>query len=648
MNRLMRIAAIIVALLLPLSVSAQTSVSARLATNAALPANTYANGAGGIGATLTANANGALTVDGSSTLVGDTVLVKNEVSQLKNGLYIVDDPGSGSKPYLLTRATSMDESTELVGAYVYVIAGSVNFASGWYQITSSPITVGTSVIVWANPGLAGYGLVQANNGSLSVLAADGTITVSSAGVQATLATPSTYVLSDASTFAGGSAQSMLRSDSRGLAQTGLPAGLTPTSVQSQGVSTSLARADHVHAMTGFSSGTTFAIPANPIQTDAAAASAGVATTALRSDSQQIGATAAPSGPSVGSDVGSPAQGTATTFLRSNAQFTAATATGVSIGAANGQGTSAMLSRADHTHAVTDLNISGQSSGDVLNFNGSNWVRTDLTGGLHLSGWSQTTYPLSKLAGQPAMFGFSTIPFGADVTTSGISASRISAVGATGTASSPALSGTTYQLAVSRRKYSASTAANSNAGICWGSSCATGDNVLSRGSVAGVGGFYCLAIISQSGTVLTTGHTGFVGVRVGNGTFGLGSADPKTEANKIGFGFSATDAIPGNWKFFSTDNAATLNQVDTGCARSNTAVYEFMVGCLPNGGVCGYRMYDRTNNALCVNNDSYNTNLPSATVFMQLEAAVGVVATGVAQTIDLYGFNMCYTYQEEPL
>jgi hypothetical protein len=76
--------------------------TAQVATTAALPANTYANGTGGIGATLTATANGALTVDGYTPAVGDRILVKNEVAGANNGLYDVTQVGSGATPYILT------------------------------------------------------------------------------------------------------------------------------------------------------------------------------------------------------------------------------------------------------------------------------------------------------------------------------------------------------------------------------------------------------------------------------------------------------------------------------------------------------------------------------------------------------------------
>jgi hypothetical protein len=79
-----------------------------LATTAALPANTYNNGTGGVGATLTANANGALSVDSTLTVAGNRILVKNEAAGANNGVYVVTQVGSGGAPYILTRATDFD------------------------------------------------------------------------------------------------------------------------------------------------------------------------------------------------------------------------------------------------------------------------------------------------------------------------------------------------------------------------------------------------------------------------------------------------------------------------------------------------------------------------------------------------------------
>ena len=145
--------------------------SVRLATAAALPANTYNNGASGVGATLTANANGALSVDGVAVVAGNRILVKNEVTQANNGVYTVTQVGSAGAPYILTRATDFDSSGAGVdqidaGDFFLVTSGSTQSNTSWVQQTPLPITVGTTAIVFtqfAAPVLysAGTGLTLA-------------------------------------------------------------------------------------------------------------------------------------------------------------------------------------------------------------------------------------------------------------------------------------------------------------------------------------------------------------------------------------------------------------------------------------------------------------------------------------------------------
>jgi hypothetical protein len=138
----------------------------RLATTAALPANTYNNGTGGVGATLTANANGALSVDGVAVAVGNRILVKDEVAQANNGVYVVTDTGSsggpgpgpgGSNPYILTRATDFDSAGTGVdqidaGDFFLVTAGTTLTNTSFVQQTPLPITVGTTAIVFTQFG----------------------------------------------------------------------------------------------------------------------------------------------------------------------------------------------------------------------------------------------------------------------------------------------------------------------------------------------------------------------------------------------------------------------------------------------------------------------------------------------------------------
>ena len=142
----------------------------RLATTAALPANTYNNGAFGVGATLTANANGALSVDGTLTVAGNRVLVKNEAAGANNGVYTVTQVGTAGTPYILTRATDYNTAGTGVnqidaGDFFLITAGTANANTSWVQQTPLPITVGITSIVFQQFGApitysAGTGLTE--------------------------------------------------------------------------------------------------------------------------------------------------------------------------------------------------------------------------------------------------------------------------------------------------------------------------------------------------------------------------------------------------------------------------------------------------------------------------------------------------------
>ena len=124
-----------------------------LATTAALPANTYNNGTSGVGATLTATANGALSVDSTLTVVTERILVKNEVAGANNGVYTVTQVGSAGTPYILTRATDFDSVGTGVdqideGDFFLVTNGVANLNTAWVQQTAPPITVGTTPIIF--------------------------------------------------------------------------------------------------------------------------------------------------------------------------------------------------------------------------------------------------------------------------------------------------------------------------------------------------------------------------------------------------------------------------------------------------------------------------------------------------------------------
>ena len=124
-----------------------------LATTAALPANTYNNGTSGVGATLTGNANGALSIDSTLTIATERVLIKNEAAGANNGVYTVTQVGSAGTPYILTRATDFDSVGTGVneideGDFFLVTSGVANVNTAWVQQTPPPITIGTTPIVF--------------------------------------------------------------------------------------------------------------------------------------------------------------------------------------------------------------------------------------------------------------------------------------------------------------------------------------------------------------------------------------------------------------------------------------------------------------------------------------------------------------------
>lgn len=131
--------------------------SCRLATTTALAANTYNNGSSGVGATLTATANGALSVDSVAVVASNRILVKNEVTQANNGVYTVTQTGSAGTPYILTRATDFDSAGTGVdqidaGDFFLITAGTTLANTSWVQQTPLPITVGTTAIVFQQFG----------------------------------------------------------------------------------------------------------------------------------------------------------------------------------------------------------------------------------------------------------------------------------------------------------------------------------------------------------------------------------------------------------------------------------------------------------------------------------------------------------------
>lgn len=94
--------------------------------------------------------SGLQTLDGVSVTAGQRVLVKNQTSAQANGIYVA---ASGA----WTRAGDFDAASEVVGATVYVAAGTVAGGSQWHMGSAGPITVGTTPMAWTQVagGVAG-------------------------------------------------------------------------------------------------------------------------------------------------------------------------------------------------------------------------------------------------------------------------------------------------------------------------------------------------------------------------------------------------------------------------------------------------------------------------------------------------------------
>jgi hypothetical protein len=127
--------------------------SVRVASTANLTA-TYSNGTSGVGATLTnSGSQAALSIDNVSLAYQDRVLVKNQTTQLQNGIYHIASTshiGSASTNWVLTRTSDADEDSEVTsGLFVFVTSGDTNSATGWVLSSSTAIDVGTTSIAFS-------------------------------------------------------------------------------------------------------------------------------------------------------------------------------------------------------------------------------------------------------------------------------------------------------------------------------------------------------------------------------------------------------------------------------------------------------------------------------------------------------------------
>lgn len=152
------------------------------ATTAALAANTYNNGAG----TITINTTGTVTVDGHVTVLGDSILIKDESITSHNGFYTVTTAGAVGVAGVFTRRTDFDAASEIVsGAFTFVRGGSQNIGTQWTQNSASVTTIGTDPITFVQTG----GNFTASFASLTGVPSDNAALQSALDLKAPLASP---------------------------------------------------------------------------------------------------------------------------------------------------------------------------------------------------------------------------------------------------------------------------------------------------------------------------------------------------------------------------------------------------------------------------------------------------------------------------
>jgi hypothetical protein len=131
-------------------------LNAQIPVNYASTANlsvTYNNGTSGNGATLTATANGALSLDSSAPAATQRVLIKDQTANVQNGVYTVTVTGNATTAFVLTRATDYNDGAEIAaGDGFYVDSGATLSNTTWVQQTPAPVTIGTSPIIFTQFG----------------------------------------------------------------------------------------------------------------------------------------------------------------------------------------------------------------------------------------------------------------------------------------------------------------------------------------------------------------------------------------------------------------------------------------------------------------------------------------------------------------
>jgi hypothetical protein len=112
---------------------------------------TGADGGTGVGATITAPANGTITVDGHLMSVGERILYWKNSDAKYNGIYVVTNAGSAGTRWVITRATDADNGTRAaeisIGNWIGpVTQGSANVGK-YFRMNATGTGVNGSIVI---------------------------------------------------------------------------------------------------------------------------------------------------------------------------------------------------------------------------------------------------------------------------------------------------------------------------------------------------------------------------------------------------------------------------------------------------------------------------------------------------------------------
>ncbi len=185
-------------------------------------------------------------LDGITLATGDRILLKDQTVGFENGIYTVNASGPPTRTFDMDQdATNVVPASEVMGAIVYVIAGTVNGGSFWRNTNVTPPTLGVTALTFTQFGVGAafavpaivLGTADAAGSAVTVIRSDATILAFDATA------PVTAAIGDSAAI--GSAAVAARRDHRH----GMPTFGSPVSVgtaNANGSATTIARSDHVH------------------------------------------------------------------------------------------------------------------------------------------------------------------------------------------------------------------------------------------------------------------------------------------------------------------------------------------------------------------------------------------------------------------